>query len=146
VLIAIADCWFLGSCAIFYLTIGIQRQKWVSKSSGVLGTPASWTTAEKRPPFRNGQDWRRAALAAGWLKHVSNSKVSFDIGKLQLKPSRCDTRVTPEEKRSFLVERAQETEQRRAFLNAVTNAEENLACFQNIFHVQLLNSSHLRGG
>jgi len=35
----------------------------------------------------------------------------------------CDTRVTPEEKRSFLARRAQETEQRRALFNAETDAE-----------------------
>ena len=34
---------------------------------------------------------------AGWLKLVT--KVPFDIGKLQLRPPRCDTRDTPEEKR-----------------------------------------------
>jgi len=51
---------------------------------------------------------------AGWLKLVT--KVPFGIGKLQLRPPRCDTRVTPEEKRRFLARRAQETEQRRAFL------------------------------
>jgi hypothetical protein len=37
---------------------------------------------------------------AGWLKLVT--KVPFDIGKPQLRPPRCDTRVTPEEKRRFL--------------------------------------------
>jgi len=35
----------------------------------------------------------------------------------------CDTRVTPEEKRRFLAQRAQETEQRRALFNAETDAE-----------------------
>ena len=34
-----------------------------------------------------------------------------------------DTRVTPEEKRRFLAQRAQETEQRRALFNAETDAE-----------------------
>jgi len=46
--------------------------------------------------------WEWATLAqdrAGWLKLVT--KVPFDIGKPQLRPPRCDTRVTPEEKRSF---------------------------------------------
>jgi hypothetical protein len=37
---------------------------------------------------------------AGWLKLVS--KAPFNIGKPQLRPPRCDTRVTPEEKRRFL--------------------------------------------
>ena len=58
----------------------------------------------------------------GWLKLVT--KVPFDIGKPQLRPPRCDTRVTPEEKRRFLARRAQETEQRRALFNAETDAEE----------------------
>ena len=40
------------------------------------------------------------------------------------RPPRCDTRVTPEEKRRFLARRAQETEQRRALFNAETDAEE----------------------
>ena len=38
-------------------------------------------------------------------------------------PPRCDTRVTPEEKRRFLAQRAQETEQWRALFNAETDAE-----------------------
>ena len=59
---------------------------------------------------------------AGWLKVVT--KVPFDIGKPQLRPPRCDTRVTPDEKRRFLVRRAQETEQRRAISNAETDTEE----------------------
>ena len=58
---------------------------------------------------------------AGW-KLVT--KAPFDIGKPQLRPPRCDTRVTPEEKRSFLARRAQETEQRRALFNAETDAEK----------------------
>ena len=37
---------------------------------------------------------------AGWLKLVT--KAPFNIGKPQLRPPRCDTRVTPEEKRRFL--------------------------------------------
>ena len=56
-----------------------------------------------------------------WLKLVT--KVPFDIGKPQLRPPRCDTRATPEEKRGFLARRAQETEQRRALFNAATDAE-----------------------
>ena len=58
---------------------------------------------------------------AGWLKLVT--KVPFDIGKPQLRPPRCDTRVTPEEKRRSLARRAQETEQRRALFNAEADAE-----------------------
>ena len=58
---------------------------------------------------------------ADWLKLVT--KAPFSIEKPQLRPPRCDTRVTPEEKRSFLARRAQETEQRRALFNAETDAE-----------------------
>jgi hypothetical protein len=43
--------------------------------------------------------------------------------KPQLRPPRCDTGVTPEEKRRSLARRAQETEQRRAFFNAEADAE-----------------------
>ena len=41
---------------------------------------------------------------AGWLKLVT--KAPFSIGKPQLRPPRCDTRVSPEEKRRFLARRA----------------------------------------
>ena len=58
---------------------------------------------------------------AGWLKLVT--KVPFGIGKPQLRSSRCDTRVMPEEKRRFLARRAHETEQRRALFNAEADAE-----------------------
>ena len=51
------------------------------------------------------------------------TKAPFSIGKPQLRPPRCDTRVAPEEKRRFLAQRAQETEQRRALFNAETDAE-----------------------
>jgi len=56
-----------------------------------------------------------------WLKLVT--KVPFGIGKPQLRPPRCDTRVTPEEKRRFLARCTQETEQRRALFNAEADAE-----------------------
>ena len=70
------------------------------------------------------------------------TKAPFSIGKPQLRPPRCDTRVTPEEKRSFLARRAQETEQRRALFNAETDAETTLVRFQNYF----MNSFHFRRG
>ena len=44
---------------------------------------------------------------AGWLKLVTEAP--FNIGKPQLRPPRCDTRVTPEEKQRFLARRAQRT-------------------------------------
>jgi len=58
---------------------------------------------------------------AGWLKLVT--KAPFSIRKPQLRPPRCDTRVTPEKKRGFLARRAQDTEQWRALFNAETDAE-----------------------
>jgi len=58
-----------------------------------------------------------------WLAEARHEG-PFDIGKPQLRPPRCDTRATPEEKRRFLAWRAQETEQRRALFNAETDAEE----------------------
>jgi len=61
-----------------------------------------------------------------WLAEARHESAfrPFDIGKPQLRPPRCDTRVTPEEKRRLLARRAQETEQRRALFNAETDAEE----------------------
>ena len=71
----------------------------------------------------NFSEWVTLAQdRAGWLELVT--KVPSDIGKPQLRPPRCDTRVTPEEKRRFLARRAQETEQRRALFNAETDAQE----------------------
>ena len=68
-------------------------------------------------------EWANLAQdRAGWLKLVT--KVPFEIGKPQLRPPRCDTRVTSEEKRRFFARRAQETEQRRALFNAEADAEE----------------------
>ena len=58
---------------------------------------------------------------AGWPKLVT--KAPLNIGKPQLRPPRCDTRVTPEEKRRFLARRAQETEQWRSLFNSETDAE-----------------------
>ena len=55
--------------------------------------------------------------------YISTVMRKYNIGKPQLRPPRCDTRVTPEEKRSFLARRAQETEQRRALFNAEADAE-----------------------
>jgi hypothetical protein len=45
---------------------------------------------------------------AGWLKLAT--KAPFGIGNSQLRPPRCNTRVTPMEKRRFLARRAQESE------------------------------------
>ena len=68
-------------------------------------------------------EWETLAQdRAGWLKLVT--KVPFDIAKSQLRPRPpwCDIRVTPEEKRRSLAQRAQETEQRRALFNAEADA------------------------
>jgi hypothetical protein len=73
---------------------------------------------------------------AGWLKLVT--KAPFNIGKPRLRPPRCDTRVTPEEKRRFLARRAKETEQRRALFNAETDAEIYLSPVSKVFLEQFL--------
>ena len=67
-------------------------------------------------------EWETLAQdRAGWLKLVT--KVPFDLGNPQLRPPRCDTRATPEEKRRSLARRARETEQLRALFNAEADAE-----------------------
>ena len=67
-------------------------------------------------------EWETLAQdRAGWLKLVT--KLPFDIGNPQLRPPRCDTRATPEEKRRSLARRARETEQLRALFNAEADAE-----------------------
>ena len=59
-------------------------------------------------------------IVAAKARHES----AFRHCKPQLRPPRCDSKVTPEEKRRFLARRAQETEQRRFLLYAETDAEE----------------------
>ena len=70
---------------------------------------------------------------AGWLKLVT--KVPFDIGKPQLRPPRCDTRVTPEEKRRSLARRVQETEQARP-LQRRSRRRRDLRLAPHLFHEQ----------
>jgi hypothetical protein len=65
------------------------------EDSGKVVTFSEWATL--------AQDQDRA----GWLKLVT--KAPSNIGKPQLRPPRCDNKVTPEEKRRFLAQRAQET-------------------------------------
>ena len=60
-----------------------------------------------------------------WLKLVT--KVPFGIGKPQLRPPRCDTRVTPEEKRGFLARRPLQRRSRRRM---------SLRLAPNLFHEQ----------
>jgi len=55
-----------------------------------------------------------------WL---AEARHEIDIWKPQLRSPRCDTRVTPEEKRRFLARRAEKTKQRRALFNAEIDAE-----------------------
>jgi hypothetical protein len=76
------------------------------------------------------------------LLSLAQPSAKPDIGIPQLRPPRCDTRVTPEEKRRFLARRAQETKQRRALFNADTDAETTSVRFQNYF----MNNFHFRGG
>ena len=53
---------------------------------------------------------------AGWRKLVT--KRPFDIGKPHVRPPRCDTRVSPEDRRRFMAQRASEVAQRRALFDA----------------------------
>ena len=76
------------------------------------------------------------------LLSLAQPSAKPDIGIPQLRPPRCDTRLTPEEKRRFLARRAQETKQRRALFNADTDAETTSVRFQNYF----MNNFHFRGG
>jgi len=75
-------------------------------------------TAEKLPPSRNGQPWRRTALA-GWLAEARHIRVFLDNGKPQLRPPQCDAIITPEG--MFLVRRAQEAEQDEATACSLTH-------------------------
>jgi hypothetical protein len=63
---------------------------------------------------RNSPPWPADLEGAYGIRAVSA------VQKPQLRPPRCDSRVTPEEKRRFLARRAQETEQRLALFNAET--------------------------
>ena len=69
------------------------------------------------------------------MLYVSIPDAPFSIGKPQLRPPRCDTRVTPEEKRRFLAQRAQETEQRRA-LQCRNRRRNDLSPVSKLFHEQ----------
>ena len=42
----------------------------------------------------------------------------LDVGKPRVRPPRCDTRVSPEDKRRFMTQRAAEVAQRRALFDA----------------------------
>ena len=53
---------------------------------------------------------------AGWRKLVTERP--FDIGKPHVRPPRCDTRVSPADRRRFMAQRAAEVAQRRALFDA----------------------------
>jgi hypothetical protein len=53
----------------------------------------------------------------GWRTLVT--KLPFDIGQPHVRQPRCDTRVSPEDKRYFFAQRAAEAEQRRALFDAL---------------------------
>jgi hypothetical protein len=46
------------------------------------------------------------------------TKRLFDVDKTHAQSPRCDTRVTPEDKRRFMAQRAAEVAQRRALFDA----------------------------
>jgi len=77
-----------------------------------------------------------------WLPDA-RPEVPFEIGKPQLRPPWCDTRVTPEE---FLARCAQETEQRRALFSAETGAKDTLVWYQGLFDEQLKLQRGLEAG
>jgi len=58
---------------------------------------------------------------AGWRTLVT--KPPFDIGQPHVRQPRCDTRVSPEDKRRFFAQRAAEAEQRRALFDAAVAAD-----------------------
>jgi hypothetical protein len=58
---------------------------------------------------------------AGWRTLVT--KHPFDIGQPHVRQPRCDTRVSPEDKRRFFAQRAAEAEQRRALFDAAVVAD-----------------------
>ena len=53
---------------------------------------------------------------AGWRKLVTERP--FDIGKPHVRPPRCDTRVSPADRRRFMAQRAAEVAQRRVLFDA----------------------------
>jgi hypothetical protein len=60
-----------------------------------------------------------AALAkdrAGWRKHLTEQ--TFGVGKPQVRPPRCGIRVSLEDMRRFMAQRAAEVAQRRSILDA----------------------------
>ena len=99
------------------MTYGISLERHLKycglvEDSGKVVTFSEWATL--------AQDQDRA----GWLKLVT--KAPSNIGKPQLRPPRCDNKVTPEEKRRFLAQRAQETEQRRALSSMQKQTQKRL--------------------
>ena len=85
--------------------------------------------------FASLRDWM-PALAPGLDQLMIVTKVPFDIGKPQLRPSRSKTRVTPDEKRRFLAWHAQEIKQQRCalFNTEIGAAATYVSLAPNSFH------------
>jgi len=66
--------------------------------------------------------WRGAYVLIATLARWTRWSIRPDTLIMRLRSHLC----TPEEKRSFLARRAQETEQRRALFNAETDAETTM--------------------
>jgi hypothetical protein len=62
-------------------------------------------------------EWETLAQdCVGWRKLFTERP--FGVGKLHVRPSRCDTRVSPEDIRRSMAQRAAEIAQRRAIFDA----------------------------
>ena len=53
---------------------------------------------------------------AGWRRHMTERPLG--VGKPHARPPRCDTRVSPANRRRFMAQRAAEVAQRRALFDA----------------------------
>jgi len=126
-----------GSCQIRLSTLHFPQptaRLLRSKGRGHKGTstyfdrPASygpantWSLGVFRSRSRTLQTQMDSEALGGINKSLVLSgpvvEVPFDIGKPQLRPPQCDTRVAQEEKRRCLARCAKETEKWRALLNA----------------------------
>jgi hypothetical protein len=84
-------------------------------SSANSNTSTKCARAAPRPPAFT--EWATLAqYRAGWRKHVTDRP--FDVGKSRVWPSPCDTRLSPEDMRRFMAQRAAEVVQRRAIFDA----------------------------
>jgi hypothetical protein len=62
----------------------------------------------------------------------ARGEAPFDIGQPHVRQPRCDTRVSPEDKRCFFAQRAAEAEQRHALFDAAALLQQQH--FMNSFH------------